>query len=160
MWIGRRHTLAEKATELGIETAPWPTWPRRWPAARPRRTRVLRGLDPRVDAAVAPYDAATAGARDRELAATLSELRLVKDEWEIAQLQDAIDATVRGFEDVARVLPADRPVSERLLEGVFGLRARHDGNDVGYASIVGAGAHATILHWIRNDGRPRRASCC
>ena len=78
-----------------------------------------------------PYDTGEAGPRDRELATTLSELRLVKDEWEIAQLQDAIDATVRGFEDVARVLPADRPVSERLLEGVFGLRARHDGNDAG-----------------------------
>jgi Xaa-Pro aminopeptidase len=69
----------------------------------------------------------------------ISELKLVKDEWEIAQLQDAIDATVRGFEDVARVLPADRGVPERLLEGVFGLRARVDGNDVGYSSIVGAG---------------------
>ena len=42
--------------------------------------------------------------------------------------------------------------SERLIEGIFGLRARHDGNDLGYCSIVGAGAHATILHWIRNTG--------
>ena len=82
----------------------------------------------------------------------ISELKLVKDDWEIAQLRDAIAATVLGFEDVARVLPADRPVSERLVEGIFGLRARHDGNDVGYASIVGAGSHATILHWVRNDG--------
>jgi Xaa-Pro aminopeptidase len=90
--------------------------------------------------------------RDRELAWVLSELKLVKDEWEIAQLQAAIDATVHGFEDVARVLPADRSVKERLLEGVFGLRARHDGNDVGYSSIVGAGPHATILHWVRNTG--------
>ncbi|MEU8616102.1 aminopeptidase P N-terminal domain-containing protein, partial [Actinoplanes sp. NPDC048791] len=23
LWVGRRHTLAEKSTELGIETAPW-----------------------------------------------------------------------------------------------------------------------------------------
>jgi Xaa-Pro aminopeptidase len=46
-------------------------------------------------------------------------------------------------------------VSERLIEGVFGLRARHDGNDVGYGSIVGAGAHATVLHWVHNDGRTR-----
>jgi Xaa-Pro aminopeptidase len=91
--------------------------------------------------------------RDRELAWTISEHKLVKDAWEIAQLQDAIDATTRGFEDVARIIPADRAVSERLIEGVFGLRARHDGNDVGYTSIVGSDAHATILHWIRNDGR-------
>jgi Xaa-Pro aminopeptidase len=46
---------------------------------------------------------------------------------------------VHGFEDVVRVLPGDRTVSERLAEGIFGLRARHDGNDVGYLSIVGGG---------------------
>jgi Xaa-Pro aminopeptidase len=79
----------------------------------------------------------------------------VKDEWEVAQLRDAVAATVRGFADVVRVLPADRPVSERLLEGVFSLRARHDGNDVGYGSIIGSGPHAAILHWTRNDGRTR-----
>jgi Xaa-Pro aminopeptidase len=118
----------------------------------PARTRVLRDVDLAVDRAVL---VAGDGTGDRELAATLSELRLVKDAWEIAQLQDAIDATVRGFEDVARILPADRPVPERLLDGVFGLRARHDGNTVGYSSIVGAGTHATTLHWIRNDGATR-----
>jgi Xaa-Pro aminopeptidase len=113
---------------------------------------VLRGLDPNVDRAVLAYEPDREKPRDRELAWTISELKLVKDEWEVAQLQDAIDATVRGFEDVTRVLPADRAVKERLLEGVFGLRARHDGNDLGYGSIVGAGAHATILHWVRNTG--------
>jgi Xaa-Pro aminopeptidase len=152
LWIGRRHTLAEKATELGIETADVATLPAALDDLAPARTRVLRGYDPVVDAAVRVPDD---GGRDAELARVLSELRLVKDEWEIAQLQDAIDATVRGFEDVARILPADRPVSERLIEGVFGLRARHDGNDVGYASIVGSGAHGAILHWIRNDGTTR-----
>ncbi|HZN16647.1 MAG TPA: aminopeptidase P family protein [Micromonosporaceae bacterium] len=155
LWIGRRHTLAEKATELGIETADLAGLPAALAGCAPSRTRVLRGYDATVDAAVAPYDATGPGRRDRELATVLSELRLVKDEWEIAQLQDAVDATVRGFEDVARVLPADRPVAERLVEGVFSLRARHDGNDVGYSCIVGAGAHATILHWVRNDGHTR-----
>jgi Xaa-Pro aminopeptidase len=147
LWIGRRHTLAEKTAELGIETANLADLP--LDELAPARTRVLRGLDPHVDGRVRQTDPG----RDAELAWVISEMKLVKDEWEIAQLQDAIDATVRGFEDVARVLPADRSVSERLIEGVFGLRARHDGNDVGYSSIVGAGSHATILHWIRNDGR-------
>jgi Xaa-Pro aminopeptidase len=41
------------------------------------------------------------------------------------------------------------------VQGVFELRARHDGNAVGYGSIVGNGAHATILHWTRNDGQTR-----
>jgi len=152
LWIGRRHTLGEKTIELGIQTRDLAGLPQVLASLAPARTRVLRGFDAAVDAAVHPYDPTEAGGRDRELATALSELRLTKDEWELAQLQDAIDATVRGFEDVARVLPADRPVNERFIEGIFGLRARHDGNGLGYSSIVGAGAHATILHWIRNTG--------
>jgi len=152
LWIGRRHTLAEKAGELGIETQDLAKLPEALASCPPGRTRVLRGYDPEVDAAILAYDTAEKGTRDRELATKLSELRLVKDEWEVAQLQDAIDVTVLGFEDVARQLPGDRGVKERLIEGIFGLRARHDGNDLGYSSIVGAGAHATILHWVRNTG--------
>ena len=158
LWIGRRHTLGRRRPSWASQTArPGRRWPQvlaelragPHPGAarlRPggRRARSARTTRPRP-----------AAARPRARHRRSSELRLVKDEWEIAQLQDAIDATVRGFEDVARVLPADRPVTERLIEGVFGLRARHDGNGVGYSSIVGAGAHATILHWIRNTGATR-----
>jgi Xaa-Pro aminopeptidase len=152
LWIGARRTLAEHAAELNIATADLAALPATLDHCPPARTRVLRGLDPTVDEAVRPTGD---GSRDTELARALSELRLIKDEWEVAALQDAVEATVRGFEDVARVLPADRPVSERLLEGVFGLRARHDGDEVGYTSIVGAGRHATILHWIDNHGHTR-----
>nr|BFE62339.1 aminopeptidase P family protein [Dactylosporangium thailandense] len=149
LWIGRRHTLAEKSTELQVQTAHVDDLAAVLDDSSPGRTRVLRGFDPSVDAAVRSTDPA----RDQELAWVLGELRLVKDAWELEQLQDAIDATVRGFEDAARALPADRPVNERLIEGIFAMRARHDGNDVGYDSIVGAGAHGTILHWMRNTGR-------
>jgi len=149
LWIGRRHTLEEKTAELDIPTAHLNTLEKALGDCAPGRTRTLRGFDPTVDAAVHVFGD---GAADRELAVACSEMRLVKDAWEIAQLQDAIDATVRGFEDVARIIPADRAISERLIDGVFGLRARHDGNAVGYSSIVGGGAHATTLHWVRNDG--------
>ncbi|HEY3506886.1 MAG TPA: aminopeptidase P family protein [Actinocatenispora sp.] len=156
LWVGRRYTLGEKSALLAVETAHIGELEKVLDELDPARTRVLRGYDAAVDARIAVTgEGETLGARDRELATTLSDLRLVKDEWEIAQLQDAIDATVRGFSDVVRALPADRPVSERLLEGIFGLRARHDGNAVGYDSIVAAGSHATTLHWVRNDGRTR-----
>ncbi|MEV1060837.1 aminopeptidase P family protein [Micromonospora chalcea] len=158
LWVGRRPTLREKSTELGLPTADLSELDATLAELAPGRTRVLRGFDARVDAAVRQYDGARADGqpgRDRELAIAIAELKLVKDEWEIAQLQEACDATVRGFEDVARALPADCGVSERLLEGVFALRARHDGNDVGYGSIVGAGEHATVLHWVHNHGATR-----
>ncbi|GAA2028119.1 aminopeptidase P family protein [Agromyces tropicus] len=91
---------------------------------------------------------------DAELARVLSELRLVKDEFEVAELRAAVDATERGFTEVLTELPriTSEVRGERVIEGVFATRARLDGNDVGYASIAAAGPHATILHWTRNDG--------
>lgn len=149
LWVGRRWSLAECEALLGVACADLTELEKVLDEVDPATTRVLRGFDAGVDKAVG---AADDGLRDGELAAVLSELRLVKDEWEIAQLVDAVDATVRGFADVARALPADRESSERLVDGVFGLRARHDGNTVGYGSIAAAGAHACTLHWWRNDG--------
>ncbi|MFF3425222.1 aminopeptidase P family protein [Streptomyces sp. NPDC002602] len=95
---------------------------------------------------------------DPELAAALSELRLVKDAWEVEQLQRAVDHTTAGFEDVVRALPRAlaHPRGERWIEGVFGLRARAEGNGTGYETIAASGAHACVLHWIRNDGRLNR----
>ncbi|TWJ16307.1 Xaa-Pro aminopeptidase [Stackebrandtia albiflava] len=159
LWVGRRHSLDETATRLGIETRDLEELEGGLTELAAAGPRVLRGYDAGVDKAIPAEtpveneDGTTAMTRDRELAAVLSELRLVKDEWELAQLQDAVDITVRGFEDVARMLPADRSISERVIEGVFGMRSRLEGNGIGYDSIVGAGSHATTLHWITNDGR-------
>ena len=44
---------------------------------------------------------------------------------------------------------------ERVVEGVFNMRARLDGNTVGYETIAASGAHACTLHWIDNDGDVR-----
>jgi Xaa-Pro aminopeptidase len=150
LWVGRRPSLTETTSRLGVQTANISELEKALSELDPSATRVLRGFDPLVDGAVG---AADDGLRDNELASTLSELRLVKDEWEIAQLRDAIASTTAGFCDVVRALPHDRPVSERLIDGVFGLRARHDGNNVGYGSIAASGAHATTLHWMHNDGK-------
>jgi Xaa-Pro aminopeptidase len=91
--------------------------------------------------------------RDTAFQVALSEMRIVKDAIEVAELQAAIDATRRGFEDVIRALRSAR--TEREIEGTFFLRARTEGNYVGYGTIAAAGAHACILHWSRNDGALR-----
>jgi len=91
---------------------------------------------------------------DVELARDLSELRLVKDAYEIQQMRLAVDATKKGFDDViadmAQIVAHER--GERLVEGTFNRRARADGNTVGYDTIAASGPHACILHWTRNDG--------
>ncbi|GGK96272.1 Xaa-Pro aminopeptidase 1 [Sphaerisporangium melleum] len=149
-WVGARPTLAEAEALYQIECAPLDLLP----GALAAPARVLRGVDGSVDALVPARD----GDADTELTAHLAEMRLVKDEWEVAQLQHAVEATGRGFEDVVRALPQAlaHPRGERYVEGVFGLRARLEGNAVGYETIAASGAHACVLHWIRNDGRLNR----
>jgi Xaa-Pro aminopeptidase len=98
----------------------------------------------------------TSGDGDAELATTLSEMRLHKDAFEVAQMRDAVAATVRGFVDVVRRLPVAMEMGERMVEGIFATRARVDGNNVGYNVIAASGANATTLHWTRNDGPVRQ----
>lgn len=111
--------------------------------------RFLRGIDPALET----RDGHGA-ALDAELAEALSEMRLIKDAIEIAELRKAMAASKRAFEDVVRSLP--RATSERHVEGVFNLRARVDGNDTGYNTIAASGPNACILHWTKNTREFKR----
>ncbi|WP_149551496.1 aminopeptidase P family protein [Streptomyces marokkonensis] len=151
LWDGRRNSLTENGRLLGLPCADVRTLADRLGSVT-GPIRLLRGYDAGIDASLA--DKARVG-QDDEFRVVLSEMRLVKDEFEIADLRFACEATALGFEDVVRVLGASAPTSERLIEGTFWTRARIEGNDVGYASICAAGSHATTLHWVRNDGEAR-----
>ena len=151
LWDGRRNSLTENEQVLGLPCRDVRTLVEQLRAAA-GPVRILRGHDAALEAAL---DGSADAVRDEELRVLLSELRLVKDEFEIGELRFACEATARGFEDVVRVLGSDRPTSERSIEGTFFLRARVEGNDVGYASICAAGPHATTMHWVRNTGQTR-----
>lgn len=146
-WAGRRFSLAEAREVFGMPCRHLYELPDVLASGGP--SRVHRGVDADVDALVTPHPEAGA---DAELAVHMSEKRLVKDEWEVAQLQDAIDSTIDGFEDSVREWDNVLTYGERWIEGTFWRRARAAGNDVGYESIVAGGPHATTLHWIENDG--------
>ncbi|WKX73583.1 aminopeptidase P family protein [Streptomyces sp. XD-27] len=149
-WVGRRRTLAETADALGIETAARDDLERA--LGGNVATRVLRGEDTLVDALVPPAREAEA-----ELLTFLSELRLVKDEWEVEQLRAAVGSTVAGFHDVVGELRHATTLArgERWIEGTFNRRARLDGYGLGFETIAAAGAHACVLHWMHNDGPVR-----
>lgn len=127
-WIGPRPSLAGVAADLGIATA-------------------------HIDA-FASADGERVLDEDTELTRFVSELRLVKDAYEIDQLRLAVEVTARGFDDIVADLPRiiATPRGERAVEGVFHLRARTDGNGEGYDTIAASGPHACYLHWTRNDG--------
>ncbi|WP_127819883.1 aminopeptidase P family protein [Microbacterium sp. CPCC 204701] len=91
---------------------------------------------------------------DDDLTRFVSELRLVKDAYEIEQMRLAVEVTANGFDDIVANLAGilAHPRGERVVEGVFHQRARSDGNAVGYDTIAASGPHACYLHWTRNDG--------
>ena len=86
----------------------------------------------------------------------LSQLRMVKDAWEIAELRASVEHTIDGFRQVLTEIPqAIAAGGERWLQGTFDRAARTHGNGPGYATIIGAGIHAPTLHWTRCDGPVR-----
>jgi Xaa-Pro aminopeptidase len=145
LWAGRRPSLKEISTSLGLEVRHLAELEERLEGAA--KTRVLRDVDSYVDRQVAPDTA-----RDADFARVLSEMRLLKDEWEVEQLQEACDVTTLGFADSVREWDNVLRYGERWLEGTFFRRARTMGNDLGYDSIVAGGSHATTLHWTENSG--------
>ncbi|MGO3391920.1 aminopeptidase P family protein [Glutamicibacter arilaitensis] len=124
------------------------------------RIRLVREVDLNIEALVdtsrmnTGQDLEASDALDTELSEFVSEIRLVKDEYEIAELRKSVNATINGFEDVVRNL--DKAMAhergERVVEGAFFARARLEGNELGYDTIAASGNNATILHWIRNTG--------
>jgi Xaa-Pro aminopeptidase len=150
LWVGPRLGVPQARARYGIEARPLSELPALLSqlVASGEPWRVLRGVDPAFDARFPAQPE-----RDAAFAAALAELRLIKDELELEALREAIASTKRGFEDVIRALPS--AATERVVEGVFNLRARVEGNDVGYNTIAASGPNACVLHWTRND----RALC-
>ena len=147
LWVGRRYTTEEAAQRYKIETRNISELEKFLSDKKP--AVVIRDEDTKVDAQIAIHE------RDGELEIFTSEQRLIKDDYEIDQLQQAVDATGRGFEDMVKVLQqaTTHERGERVVEGAFYSRARAEGNDLGYSTIAAAGSHACVLHWVRNDGR-------
>ncbi len=147
LWVGRHRGVAESLTYYGVDDCRSlqtlaaylqelrdATYP----------LRVTRSHDEEVDRVFEAIDG------DDELAERLSEMRLIKDEYELSELRKACAITKHGFEDAARAMRTAK--SERAIEAAFWSRARIDANDVGYLTIAAAGDHACTLHWTRNDG--------
>jgi Xaa-Pro aminopeptidase len=170
-WIGARPTLAEFEALLGLPTAHIDALETAItknvgaPEIGGISIRLVRKVDENIDALVdtARYntakdpenlDLAVLDALDEKLSEALSELRLLKDDWEVEQMKTAVAATVEGFVEVVKSLPRalTHARGERVVEGAFFARAREVGNELGYDTIAAAGNNATVLHWNRNTG--------
>lgn len=145
-WVGRYPSLAEIKKKYQINARNIKELDEFLLAKK--ETLLHRGEDAKLDAVI------PANESDNKLTIALSELRLIKDQFEIGEMRRAVNATIRGFTDVVKSLPEamNNPRGERVIDGTFYKRARVEGNELGYNTIAAAGAHACVLHWIRNDG--------
>jgi Xaa-Pro aminopeptidase len=145
-WVGRRMTLEETEFAFDIKVHHLSTLEDF--LGTKMESLTLRHEDALIDELVPENKG------DQEFVVWLSEARLIKDQYEIDEMQKAIDATHRGFEEMILTIPkaVGKRRGERLIEGAFFTQARFEGNDIGYDSIVASGSHACILHWIKNDG--------
>lgn len=161
-WTGPRPSLEHVAADLGLATRTLAAFSDVLDATD-AATLVVRDADRDLTDQIDGRRLVTAESADTEtldtsgdaeLARDLSELRLVKDEFELAEMRAAVAATKLGFDDVIGDLSTivARERGERLVEGTFNRRARAEGNTVGYDTIAASGPHACILHWTRNDG--------
>jgi Xaa-Pro aminopeptidase len=147
LWVGRHRGVDESRVYYGVdECRPLSAIGEYLEEVRSAKypVRVARGFNEAVDKVFQETDG------DRELLERLSEMRLIKDEYELAELRNACALSKRAFEDAIRVMRTAR--NEREIEAAFWSRARIEANDTGYLTIAGAGEHACTLHWTRNDG--------
>jgi Xaa-Pro aminopeptidase len=146
-WIGRRMTLDETAIRYGIATKSVEDLEAF--LGKNIETLLVRNENPKLDNLIEARKK-----KEADFVINLSEMRLIKDSYEVNELQRAVDISIRGFHDMVRVIPAaiSQPKGERVIEGAFFGRARLEGNDLGYNSIVASGSHACILHWTKNNG--------
>jgi len=170
LWVGRRPSLPEMSTLCDIPCAAISELPEQ--LRKNSDTVSMRILPTDLDdeiervieesrgsqrAAEIDQERSMIDKSDHEFAVVLSELRLIKDAFEIDQMREACRETAAAFKAVVAGIPeaVRRGRGERWIEGIFSLHARHVGNAVGYDTIAAAGEHACTLHWIRNDGELR-----
>lgn len=146
LWVGRRFTTEEAQARYELETRHVNLLTEI--LGDKTETLLIRGEDKSLDEKVKVHE------REAEFLTFTSGARMLKDRYEVDEMQAACDITARGFADVVRVLPAavNTPRGERVIESAFFGRARIEGNDTGYNTIAASGSHACTLHWIRNDG--------
>ena len=110
-------------------------WMRQWQQLRPRSGKGPTAvLDP---------------------AEIVHELRLIKDDGELACMRKAIAIAAAGHEAALRAVHGDmyEYEIEALLDYTF---RRHGAGGPAYPSIVATGANATILHYTTNNQQLRR----
>lgn len=112
-------------------------------------TRAARVVETRNDRFIKECQARFPLHRYERLAPLMHELRMIKDDIEVAVLQKACDITEAGFR---RVLGFVKPgVGEWEVEAEYLHEfVRHKSRGFAYSPIVGTGKNACVLHYLES----------
>ncbi len=115
-----------------------------------KRTISLHQNDRRIREAVsAALQVSAQQAEIREMAPVLHELRVFKDDWEIEQIKQAADVTVKAHQYVLQTIRAGQ--AEYDVQAEIEYIFRRNGMSPGFSSIVGTGPNTCLLHHSPGD---------
>lgn len=82
----------------------------------------------------------------------ITPLRIVKDKWEVKQIQTAIDATGAGIKKIYK--EAEAGMMEFELEAMLRYEILRKGhNHLGFRPIIASGVNAATLHYESNNSK-------
>ncbi len=147
MWIGKVYGIEGALEKFGADAAyPYDQFEKMLPELLEGKERIYtHQYDPRVNMSVMQYKSERGMRIDiRDIAPILHEQRVFKDDWEIAQLQQAVDVTLKAHRYVMETL---RPgLTEHEVQAGIEYVFRRNGLGTGFSTIVGSGPNACLLH--------------
>ena len=79
-----------------------------------------------------------------------SEMRLIKEDWELERMRKAMDITRLGIEEMMKTARAG--MKEYEVEAAFDYTLKRNGvKDKAFHTIAAGGKRGTILHYVEND---------
>jgi len=86
-----------------------------------------------------------------EIKKNICEMMIIKDEWEILQIQDSINITLMAFDNTIDFINNNNNYSENNIESIF-LKTFIDNNfEVAYSPIIASSFNASAIHYIDNN---------
>lgn len=152
MWTGEVYGTEGATQKFGADQAfPLQAFDENLPALIQGKQNIyIHGGDGRIRGAV---EAALRQNRQQaaisDMSPTLHELRVFKDEWEIEQLEQAVDVTVKAHQFVMETVEPGH--TEYEVQAKIEYIYRRNGLGLGFSSIVGSGPNSCLLHHTQND---------